>query len=217
MRSCNFDEAVKVLRAGDPLIFPTDTVVAVGVAVCAADDAHVLSDIKQRDPSKPVSWLVDSLDSLDTFGKEVPEYVHVLAKRYWPGALTFVIRASDSVPPDYRSKEGTIGLRMPTLDSSLQLIEAVGCPIAATSANEAGHPAPSRLEEVSEALLFKAPIYDGRIPSALKCKTGKNAITSGNNSLGISSTVIDCTSDRPRLLREGTIRYSDILDVIDAQ
>ena len=114
-----------------------------GVAVNAAASPRELFALKGRPAGKAVAWLVEGPAALDRYGDGVHPWVHRLARRFWPGGLTLVVRASEAVPPAFRSPEGTIGLRMPAAPEALALIGAVGSPLAGTSANPTGAPAPA--------------------------------------------------------------------------
>ncbi len=192
----NFSAVVSALAAGDPAIFPTDTVMGLGVAVCAADGPDVLYDLKNREHNKPIAWLVANRESLDYYGENVPAYAHVLAQAYWPGALTLIVKASAAVPARYASKDGAIGLRMPARDLTLALIRAVGCPVATTSANISGMGAPADSREVDAQLVARvgAVLADDDEPRS-----------------GVASTVVDCTQDTPRILREGSITHAQVM------
>lgn len=143
--------AARALRAGRPAAFPTDTVYGVGVAVEYAAGPQELFRLKRRDEGKPVAWLVGSPDDLLTYGKDVPDYALRLARAFWPGGLTLVVRASERVPAAFQSAEGTIGLRMPASALALELIGKAGCPLATTSANFSGEPAPGAFDELDPA------------------------------------------------------------------
>ena len=184
------------LADGRACIFPTDTVYGVGVAVHAASGPDVLFDVKQRDAGKPVAWLVGSIDDLQRYGKNLPSAVCHLVQRFWPGALTVIVEASDSVPASYRSESGTIGLRMPANETTLNLIRRVGSPLATTSANISGRAAVSRFESLDAELL-------ARVGCALR-----DPIESLHS--GVASTVVDCTGGGLRVIREGGISFDDI-------
>ena len=130
-------------------MFPTDTVYGLGVAVEAARSPQALFDIKRRDRGKPVAWLVGDASDLERYGREVPDAACALARAHWPGPLTLVVKASQAVPPAFRSAEGTIGLRMPDSETALALVRAAGGPVATTSANLSGGPAPRTFEGCS--------------------------------------------------------------------
>ena len=190
------EDAALALADGRPCIFPTDTVYGVGVAVCAASGPDILFDIKQRDAGKPIAWLVGSIDDLQRYGKNLPSAVCQLVQRFWPGALTVIVEASDSVPVSYRSESGTIGLRMPANKTTLALIRRVGSPLATTSANISGRAAVSRFESLDVKLL-------ARVGCALR-----DPIESLHS--GVASTVVDCTGGGLRVIREGGISFDDI-------
>lgn len=190
------EDAALALADGRPCIFPTDTVYGVGVAVCAASGPDILFDVKQRDAGKPIAWLVGSIDDLRRYGKNLPSAVCQLAHRFWPGALTVIVEASDIVPAAYRSESGTIGLRMPANETTLALIRRVGSPLATTSANISGRPSVSRFELLDTELL-------ARVGCALR-----DSVESSHS--GVASTVIDCTGGGVRMVREGGITFKDI-------
>ena len=188
------DQAADALVRGEACVFPTDTVYGVGVSVRHAAGPDVLFALKGRDAGKPVAWLVGSVCDLDRYGRDVPEFAYALARAFWPGPLTLVVRASDEVPSAFRSAKGTVGLRMPKSDTALELIGKVGSPLATTSANASGMPAPRALEAL-----------DAAFAEAVGCVVADRAERSG-----VASTVLDCTGDHPCVLREGDITIADI-------
>lgn len=192
--STNIESAAAALRAGKAVVFPTDTVYGVGVAVDYAASPTMIYDIKERDHRKPIAWLVGGVEDLDRYGKLVPANVRQLAKTFWPGPLTIIVRASDEVPHAFRSSTGTIGLRMPRNPTALNLIERVGCPLATSSANLAGGPSPHQADQLDPQLLAKvaAVVQDDEERS------------------GVSSTVVDCSTGCSVILREGAITIADI-------
>ncbi len=190
----------RVLRRGEAAIFPTDTVAGVGVSIGAAASPKILFDLKRRDADKPIAWLVGSSAALDVYGVAVPGYARQMALAWWPGPLTLIVHASAAVPSAFRSAEKTIGLRMPACSETLDLLTRVGCPIATTSANFAGAPSPRGVAQVDLAFAAAVGVVmpDGSKPES-----------------GIASTVIDCTSPRPRILREGGITAEDVAHLLE--
>ena len=192
----SFQETVDALRSGNPAVYPTETVYGLGVAVAFAENPSVLYEIKQREQRKPIAWLVSDASDLDHYGKHVPEFARVLARTFWPGPLTLIVSASDEVSAAFRSDEGTIGLRMPNNEKALELILAVGCPLATTSANISGLKAPKTFGNLSEDVCRQ-------VSAVLKDDDDVNKS-------GVASTVLDCTGDHPVMVREGAISISDI-------
>lgn len=197
-RKMELREAIEVLKGGGPLIFQTDTVLGLGIAVSSATFPDTLFELKGRERSKPVSCLVGSIDDLELYGYDVPESAIALANAFWPGPLTIVVKASDAVPQQFVANNGTIGLRCPAPSAGLTLVHALGSPIAATSANLSGSAPAASLDDLPPALQRVQAFLDGR-PSGQR---------------GISSTVVDCTGSAPCVLREGEITSSQIDDVI---
>ncbi|MBR3689724.1 MAG: L-threonylcarbamoyladenylate synthase, partial [Eggerthellaceae bacterium] len=146
--TAQLDEAVRALSSGLAVAFPTDTVVGLGVSVEAASSPEAIYAIKQRNEGKPIAWLVFGEADLARYGRDVPPLAFELARRYWPGPLTIIVRASERVPAAFCAIDGSIGLRMPDSKTALALIEAAGCPLATSSANIAGCPAPARIADL---------------------------------------------------------------------
>lgn len=190
--------AADAMRQGLPAVFPTDTVVGLGVAVAHVDDGRVLARIKGRDEGKPVAWLVGSVDDLDRYGRDVPAYARELAQQHWPGPCTLIVSASDAVPKAFQTAAGTIGLRMPASTSALRLIHELRSPVATTSANLAGEPAPLSPDDLSSAFSERA------------CGAGAAFVRVDERASGTASTVIDCTQPKPRILREGSCDVEDM-------
>ena len=107
---------------GEAVIFPTDTVFGLGVSGQHAPSPEILYQIKQRSEHKPIAWLVDSISALDTYGKDIPSSAYVLAKTFWPGPLTIIVKANEKVANAFLSERGTVGMRMPGGEIATDLI-----------------------------------------------------------------------------------------------
>jgi len=197
LTSPNIEQIAAGLLAGEPALFPTDTVYGLGLAVGFAASPEILYDLKERDHGKPIAWLVGGEDALARYGEAVPAWVFALARAFWPGALTLVVKAGAAVPEAFRSPAGTIALRMPDNANALALIERVGVPLATTSANISGQAPPKSFDEIDTRLLAKVPL-------ALRDYSAKS---------GLASTVVDCCGESPILIREGDISLEEILTV----
>lgn len=189
--------ALDSLREGQPVVFPTDTLYGMGVSVRDAQSPEVLYQIKRREKRKPVAWLVSGIDDLTTYGKCVPELAQALARTFWPGPLTIIVRASDAVPEQFRSPEGTIGMRMPSNPEALAMIEALGCPIATTSANFSGVKPPRAFSDIDPELAAQISVLLEDDDMA-------------NPKSGIASTIVDCTTGHAVMKRVGAITIEDI-------
>ena len=196
LQTCGSAFALDLLRDGKPLIIPTDTVVGLGISVLHSESPDLLFRIKQRDRSKPIAWLVADPSDLEKYGRDIPEAVRKLAQDHWPGALTLVVKAAESVNPEFASQDGTIALRCPDCDGARQLIRDLGCPLATSSANVSGLDSAVNVGEVDQRILEFAPYavagegFDGVAPS------------------GVASTVVDCSCGEVRVLRQGAVSVS---------
>ena len=194
--ACIVDEygqqaAVQALRAGLPVVMPTDTVAGVGVSIRHASSPQVLYDLKRRPAAKPIPWLVGSVDALDRYGSDIPDYARNLVRDGWPGALTVIVRANDAVPPAFASATGTIALRMPDNEAVLSLIRELGCPLAVTSANISGEPPVADVHDVDPSIVDGV----GAVLEPISSQAAKTA------SSGQPSRIVDCTGSEPRILR----------------
>ena len=183
-----------VLRDGGIVVFPTETVYGLGALADSKFGPHEIFEVKVRPSDLPIPLLVETEDALDTWGADVPDYAHRLAHKFWPGAVTLVVNASEKVPKDFRAPNGTIGLRSPDLEVVMELIQAAGGPIFATSANTHGNLAPTRFEDVEPRIVTAADI----------------ALDGGETEHQMASTVVICTGDEPVIAREGAVHADEI-------
>lgn len=185
--------AGQVIRAGGLIAYPTDTVYGLAADFRNADAIEKIYEAKDRDSRKPVAILVGSSDQLELVMQELTPGAARLAARFWPGALTLIVpRRSDL--PENLSPYMTIGVRMPNHPWALQLLRELG-PLATTSANLSGQPDAVTAQDVLRYL-------DGRVDLVLD---------GGRCPGGVPSTVVDCTSTEPRILREGALSAKQIL------
>jgi L-threonylcarbamoyladenylate synthase len=193
-----FEAAVALLRAGELVAFPTDTVYGVG-AICW-DEAAVarLYTAKLRRLDKAIPILLADLGDLPLVADHLPASGMKLAEAFWPGPLTLVVPKAPRVPAEVTAGGDTVAVRIPDLDLARALIRAAGAPLATTSANISGGPSPVIAAEVATQLEGRvAMIFDGgRCPG------------------GSASTVVDVTGVTPRILRPGPISEADLLAVL---
>jgi len=187
--------AATVLRDGGIVVFPTETVYGIGAAATSCIGPQEIIDVKMRPKNKPLPWLVETESALDVYGVDVPEYAHDLAKKYWPGPLSIVVKASDRVGKDFRDERGTVALRCPDHEVVQELIRASGGPIITTSANTSGNPPAASFEELEPRIIHAADL----------------TLDGGETHHGIASTVVDCTGPEPVVIRPGAIAAEDIM------
>lgn len=186
-----------VLRDGGIVVFPTETVYGLGALADSKFGPHEIFEVKVRPTDLPIPLLVETEDALDTWGSDIPDYAHRLAHEFWPGAITLVVTASDRVPKDFRAPNGTIGLRSPDHELVMELIQAAGGPLFATSANTHGNPAPGSFSEVEPRIIAHADLV----------------IDGGETQHQQASTVVLCTGAQPVIVREGAIPAEKVMEV----
>lgn len=197
-------EAAKVLRDGKIVIFPTETVYGIGADADNASAVRRIYEIKGRPRNHPVIVHLASLQEAEYWIESIPEYALALARNFWPGSMTLILPRSKNAEDFLTGGQESIGLRVPSHPIALKLLEEFhrvgGHGIAAPSANLFGQVSPTTADAAGEQLgASLAPdemILDG-----------------GPCSVGIESTVIDCTSGAPRILRPGAITEQMIEEV----
>ncbi len=186
--------AVRLLRAGKVIAFPTDTVYGVGAHGFNERAIDQLFLAKNRGRDKPIPYLLANQSDLALVAIDIPHAAQVLAGKFWPGGLTLVVPAAARVPRVLTSGGDSIAVRVPHHPTTRALIDALRVPLAATSANISGARDPSTASQVLEQL-------NGRVPLILD-----GGATRGN----IPSTVVDVTTDPPTVLRVGVISVEQI-------
>ena len=185
------ERAAELLRSGELVAFPTDTVYGIG---SRAGDAAALARMfaaKRRDPEKAVAWLIASADAVAAAGFSLDARALELTERFWPGALTLVLPSTDGPV--------TQAFRVPAHEVALALLAATG-PLAVSSANRSW--VPDTLDADDVAIAFA----DGEEPSAI--------LDGGRVPGGVASSVLDLSNPKPRLLREGAVSRAEIERVI---
>ncbi len=182
-------EAAAVLARGGLVAFPTDTLYALGADALAADAVERVFAVKGRTRGKPLSVLVPSVEVARSLAAGTGEWVWALAQSCWPGPLTIVVPASSKVPSVLSAPAGTIGLRLPGSPVATAVLAAIAGPVIGTSANKSGGADPGDARAVQRAI-------GGQIDLILD---------GGPVALGVPSTVLDCTAEPARILREGAI------------
>jgi len=188
--------ALDVLRAGGLVAFPTDTVYGVGALAFDSKAVESIYIAKDRPIEKAIPILIGEIKDTEKVTNDFPYSARILASRFWPGPLTCVVPKKQTLP-EAVSATSTIGVRIPDHAIARILLRFAG-PMAVTSANISGKVSPRTAGEVYEQL-------NGRI--ALIIDGGK---TPG----GIPSTLVDCTGDELKVLREGSIKLDELLEAL---
>jgi L-threonylcarbamoyladenylate synthase len=189
-------DAAANLRAGNLVAFPTETVYGLGADACNADAVARIYSVKGRPADHPLIVHVASMDSLGDWASDVPTYAISLARDFWPGPMTLIMKRSVLAGDFVTGGQDTVGVRVPDHAVALGLLLAFsqvgGKGVAAPSANRFGNVSPTTAQavedELSDYLGDADEILDG-----------------GPCAVGVESTIIDCTGDVPRILRPGAV------------
>ena len=193
-------EAVAVLKRGGLVAFPTETVYGLGADASNPAAVARIYRVKGRPAGHPVIVHIGDVGQLERWAREVPDDARKLAARFWPGPLTLVLKRALGVGDYLTGGEDTIGLRLPNHPVALELLRQFGGGIAAPSANKFGRISPTTAKHVSDDLGDEVDlILDG-----------------GPCEIGIESTIVDLSRDRPVLLRPGRISTEDIAATLGA-
>ena len=188
--------AAEQIRAGQVLGMPTDTFYGLAADPFNLRAVDKVYDIKTRSRHKPLSLLIGSVDQAEELAKPLPEEFYKLARKFWPGPLTIIVKAGSRLPLKVTANTGNVALRVPNAKIPLAVVTAAAIPITATSANLSGASECTSAEQVRDQL-------QGRI----------NIIIDGGASpRDIASTIIDLSdeNERWRIIREGAIPADEI-------
>ncbi|MEP6643122.1 MAG: L-threonylcarbamoyladenylate synthase [Acidobacteriaceae bacterium] len=188
--------AADQIRSGEVLGMPTDTFYGLAADPFNLRAVDRVYEIKSRSRHKPLSLLIESVEQAEELARPLPEEFAALAKKFWPGPLTIIVRASSRLPLKVTANTGNVALRIPSSKISLAVVQAAGIPITATSANLSGE------SECTTALAVRDQLKD-RISII---------VDGGPSPREVASTIIDLTDEeaRWRIMREGAISARDI-------
>ena len=188
--------AADQIRSGEVLGMPTDTFYGLAADPFNLRAVERVYDIKTRSRHKPLSLLIESTDQAEELAKPLPEEFYALARKFWPGPLTIIVKAGSRLPLKVTANTGNVALRVPNAKIPLAVVTAAAIPITATSANLSGASECTSAQQVRDQL-------KGRL----------NIIVDGGDSpRDIASTIVDLSDDvaRWRIIREGAIPADDI-------
>lgn len=196
----NLDIAAKALQQGEIVSFPTETVYGLGAIATSQEAVLKVFEAKGRPSDNPLIVHISDINQMTSTVEEVPEIALTLAKAFWPGPLTMILKAKPGIyAPALSAGLPTVSFRMPNHPLTLELITKVGIPLVGPSANLSTKPSPTKVEHVFEDM-------NGRI---------RGIVDGGSSTVGVESTVIDLTNEEgPVILRPGVITKEQIESVI---
>lgn len=182
-------EASAVIRSGGLVAFPTETVYGLGGDATNPEASRKIYAAKGRPSDNPLIVHIADFSQLRNIVAEVPQEAEKLAEAFWPGPLTMILRKNDVIPYETTGGLDTVAIRMPSHPVARAFLQDSGCMIAAPSANTSGRPSPTTAQHVWEDLHGKIEIL----------------LDGGPVGIGIESTIVDLSEERPMILRPGFI------------
>lgn len=192
-------QAAEIIKNGGLVAFPTETVYGLGANVFDENAIAKIFVAKQRPNDNPLIAHVGSLEQINLLASEINQTAQKLIDAFFPSPLTLVLPKTKEVPLIATANLETIGVRMPNHKLAQDFLQACGTPVVAPSANLSGRPSPTTWQAVFEDL-------DGRIDSILQGEMTE---------IGLESTVVDCTSNIPLVLRTGAITLEQLREVVE--
>jgi L-threonylcarbamoyladenylate synthase len=188
--------AADQIRSGEVLGMPTDTFYGLAADPFNLRAVDKVYDIKTRSRHKPLSLLIESVDQASELAKDLPDEFYALARKFWPGPLTIIVRAGSRLPLKVTANTGNVALRVPNAKIPRAVVSAAAIPITATSANLSGASECTSAEQVRDQL-------HGRISII---------VDGGASPRDVASTIVDLTDQaaRWRIIREGAIPSDEI-------
>lgn len=196
-KEIDYKRIKKILEQGGVIIYPTDTVYGIGCSLSSIKGIEKIYLSKERDKSSPLIALISDkkyLNEIANIPKDKEKLLKKLIELYWPGALTIILNKKSIVPKEMVALGETIGIRIPNLKITREIIEKVGGIMPTTSANISGEKTPKNYYELSERIKEKSDII----------------VEYNEEILGVESTIIDLTKDIPEILREGAIKIREL-------
>ncbi len=192
------EEAVELLRGGQLVAFPTETVYGLGANASNPAAVRKIFELKGRPPDHPVIVHLDDPRYLHRWISSMPPVAQRLADHFWPGPLTLILPKAEGVNEVVTGGQDSIGIRVPSHPMAQQLLNAFGGGIAAPSANRYGRLSPTKPEHVREE-------FDDEVALVLD---------GGESTIGLESTIVSCLDGKARLLRPGFITRSQLIKVV---
>lgn len=190
----DINNAGKILKSGGLIAFPTETVYGLGASAYDADAAEKIYAAKGRPSDNPLIVHICEKEQIDEIAEDVTEEAKMVIDTFMPGPITIILKKKNIIPKTVTAGLDTVAIRFPAHNVARELIKAAGVPIAAPSANLSGKPSPTKARHVINDMT-------GRIDGI---------IDGGDCNVGVESTIVDFTGDKPVILRPGGITYEDL-------
>lgn len=193
----DLEEVGEKIKEGKIVIFPTETVYAIGTNGLDANAVKKLYDIKKRDYKNPINLLVNNINMIEKITQNITELEYKLMEKFFPGPFTIILNKKDIVPDIVTAGKNKVGVRVPDNKIALEIISKAGVPISAPSANISGRPSGTNFDDIKLDFVEDIDyIVDGG-----ECK------------IGLESTIVEVIDNVLHILRPGAVTYDDILKI----
>jgi L-threonylcarbamoyladenylate synthase len=193
------DEAAAIIKQGGVVVFPTRCLYGLGADAFDPNAVEKIITIKQRPADNPILVLIHSRRQLDSLVANITPKAVAIMDAFWPGRVTLVFEAGDTLSNRLTAYTGKIGVRLAGHPVASALIKQVGNPVTGTSANLSGKPGCHRIQYLDPPIAKRVDLI----------------LDAGMLEGGVGSTVIDVTSDRPQILREGQVTSEEVLRTLE--
>ncbi len=193
-KSSNLSKVGKLIKDGEIVIFPTDTVYAIGTNGLDSKAVKRLYDIKKRDYKNPINLLVSSIEMIETIAENISDLEYKLMEEFFPGPFTIILNKKQIIPDIVTANSNKVGVRIPDNKIALEIINQAMVPIAAPSANISGKPSGTNFNDIKLDFL----------------KDAYYIIDDGESEIGLESTIVEVIDDTIHILRPGTITSEEI-------
>lgn len=198
-------KAAEQLRAGHLVAFPTETVYGLGADASNEEAVKRIYEVKGRPTNHPLIIHVSSINGLEVWAQNIPDYAVILARAYWPGPMTLILNRKDIAKDFITGSQDSVGIRVPRDPIALELLSRFeslgGLGIAAPSANRFGQVSPTSSKDVQDEI--GRYLFDNDL-----------ILEGGQSEIGIESTIIDCRNETPIILRPGAITATMIDSIV---
>lgn len=192
-------EVSEDLKDGKVILIPTETVY--GIACDALNDKAIerIYEIKGREKNKPLPVMIGNIEHVSLVARDIPHMFYKIARNFMPGAITVILKKNPNISDIVTGGLDTVGIRMPDHIFALNMIKYFNSPIVATSANISGNPSPVSYDEIENHIKDSCDVL----------------VNQGYCPIGTASTVIDISTDKIKLIREGSISLKEISGIIN--
>lgn len=187
-------EVAEYIKNGEIIVFPTETVYALGSNGLNEESIKKIYKIKNRNINKPINLIVSSIEMIESITKDITPLEYKIMENFFPGPLTIILKKNNLVPDILTNYGDTVGIRMPDDEIALMLSEYSGLPIAAPSANISNKPSGTNINDIYNDFKDNVSIY----------------IDSGESKISIPSTIVKVENNEIKILREGPITLEEI-------